>query len=545
MIHDFLDYDGAEPIEADLCIAGAGAAGISIARHLAHSSLKIVLLEAGGFEYEDETQALYQGLNAGHPYFDLDVTRLRFFGGSTNHWAGECAPLDPIDLQPKSWVPHSGWPISYADLEKWYPLAQDIIGLGAYDYDPITAVPGDPQYLDLAEEKLAHKLWRFNHPPTRFGETYRSELDVASNIDVWLHANLVDIQTLENGHQVTSFEIATLGGKRGTVHARHYVLALGGLENPRILLNTTAQNPAGLGNDRDLVGRFFADHLNVIAGELAMQQSGWQHAYDFQELDIVRGQTRLRASPKAQAERGLLNSAAHLGDKPTARNESEGYKALRDIRDDVKRGHFPKDLGKRIIDVTTDIDGIWHGVMEHLFDERVYIEIEGEQAPNPDSRVTLVNERDALGLKRIQLDWRLSRLDRDSIDGLVQLIGEEMGRHGLGRVVLEDWLRDGDEAWPMGYELGGNHHIGTTRMAKTPADGVVDADGKVFGIDNLFIAGSSVFPTSGAANPTLTIVALALRLADHLKILASGTQRSPVGDASQTLRPATSTSHGG
>jgi choline dehydrogenase-like flavoprotein len=215
-----------------------------------------------------------------------------------------------------------------------------------------------------------------------------------------------------------------------------------------------------------------------------------------------------------------LNSVARLGQIPTARNNSQGYEALRAIRDDVKRGQFPDEFGRRIIEITTDLDGIWDGLVEYFSDQSVYIEIEGEQAPNPDSRVRLTAERDALGLRRIQLDWRLNTIDRDTILGLVQLIGEEVGRIGVGRVLMADWLLDNGDAWPDDH-LGGNHHIGTTRMADVPSKGVVDADCRVFGIDNLFIGGSSVFPTSGAANPTLTIVALALRLADHIDVLAS------------------------
>ncbi len=516
MINDFQEYGGEATIECDVCIAGGGAAGISIARHLIGSQLKVMLLEAGGLDYEDECQAIYQGSNIGHPYFDLDVTRLRYFGGSTNHWAGECAPLDPIDMEKKAWIPYSGWPITRASLDSWYSQAQSIIGLGDYNYDHITASPKGTPYLQFAEDKLAHKVWRFSEPVNYFGETFRDELGRATNVDVWLHANLIDIETEENGSHVTGFKISTLSGKMASVRAQYFILALGGLENPRLLLNSVSAKPAGLGNDRDLVGRFFADHLNGVAGEVAVSSSGWEQAYDYIQFNDIRGRTKVRASPKAQSARGLLNSAAQLGEKPTARNTSPGYKALRRIRNDLAQGQFPEDLGKRIKDVAADLDGIWDGLAEYFLDQHVYIEVEAEQAPNPDSRVTLVNDRDALGLKRMQLDWRLSAMDRESIRGLVQLIGEEAGRLGIGRAMTAEWLMDGGDSWPD-HQLGGNHHIGTTRMADDPSKGVVDADCRVFGINNLFIAGSSVFPTSGSANPTLTIVALALRLADHIK----------------------------
>ena len=525
MIYDFQDYDTDAEIACDICIAGAGAAGIAMARHLIGSSLKVVLLEGGGLDYEDDSQAIYQGRNVGHPYFDLDVTRLRYFGGTTNHWAGECAPLDPSDFEPKAWVPHSGWPISRADLDPWYGLAQDVIGLGDYDYDHISASPKGTPFLDFADDKIAHKVWRFSEPVNYFGETFQGEFRRAPNVDVWLHANLVDIATEANGSHVTGFNIATFGGKVASVSARHFILALGGLENPRMLLNSAAVNPAGLGNDHDLVGRFFADHLNGIAGEVAVSKSGWEQAYEYVQFGDIRGMTKIRVSPKAQSARNLLNSAAHLGKKPTARNTSPGYKALRRIRNDLNQGKFPEKLGQRIMDVATDLDGIWDGLVEYFVDASVYIEVEAEQSPNPDSRVTLIDERDALGLRRMQLDWRLSSMDRESIRGLVLLVGEEAGRLGIGRAKVADWLMDSGDAWPD-HQLGGNHHIGTTRMADDPSKGVVDADCRVFGIDNLFIAGSSVFPTSGSANPTLTIVALALRLASHIENAAAPENQS-------------------
>lgn len=515
MINDFLDYDSEAPIDCDVCIAGAGAAGISIARSLAGTSLKVVLLEAGGVDYEEDSQAIYEGTIVGHPYYDLDVTRLRYFGGSTNHWAGQCTTLDPIDMEVRPWVPHSGWPFDRASLDPWYEQAQGVIGIGAYAYDHQALSPEGTPFLDLADDKLRHKLWRFNDPPTRFGERYQAELEAAANVDVWLHANLVDIETGSNGSEVTGFKISTLDGRTARVRAKRFVLALGGMENPRLLLNSIGANPAGLGNDRDLVGRYFIDHMNGVVGQVAGVQADWGDAYNFLQSDEVRIRTKVRASPTVQAERGLLNGAAQLGQKPTARDSSPGYKALRRIRDNVKKGEYTENLGANVVAIATDIDGIWDGMVEYFVDENVYIEVEAEQAPNPDSRIMLGDERDRLGLRKLVFDWRLGDIDRHSIEGLVQLIGEEVGRLGVGRVEVEPWLME-EGAWPD-ENFGGHHHSGTTRMADDPSKGVVDADCRLFGVDNLYIAGSSVFPTIGGANPTLTITALALRLADHIR----------------------------
>ena len=516
MIQDFLTYDSDQPIDCDICIAGSGAAGISIARSLIGTPLKVVLLEAGGFDYEEDSQAIYEGRIVGQPYYDLDVTRLRYFGGSTNHWAGQCTPLEPIDMQARPWVPDSGWPIERKDLDSWYAQAQEVIGIGPYDYDHVALSPEGAPFLDVLDDKLRHKVWRFNDPPTRFGETYRAELEAAANIDVWLHANLTDIETEPNGASVSGFRIATLDGKATTVRARRYVLALGGIENPRLLLNSTGANPNGLGNDRDLVGRYFTDHMNGVVGRVAGVETDWARAYNFFDTGDIRIRTKLRASPVAQAERGLLNGAAQLGQKPTARDTSAGYKALRRIRDNLKSGDYVEDLGANVVAIATDLDGIWDGLVEYFVDDTVYIEIEAEQAPNADSRISLGENVDRLGLRQVLFDWKLSEIDRHSIEGLVQLIGEEVGRLGVGRVEMEPWLAADGDSWPD-ENFGGHHHSGTTRMASDPSKGVVDADCRLFGTDNLYVAGSSVFPTIGGSNPTLTIVALALRLADHLR----------------------------
>ncbi|MGI9418878.1 MAG: GMC family oxidoreductase [Geminicoccaceae bacterium] len=331
-----------------------------------------------------------------------------------------------------------------------------------------------------------------------------------------MHANLVEVETGPDGAEVTGFKIATLDGKTGRVEARSFVLGLGGIENPRLLLNSVGTNPKGLGNDNDLVGRYFTDHMNGVVGQVAAVENDWTWAYNFLKSGDIRIRTKVQPTPKAQAERGLLNGAVQLGQKPTARDTSPGYKALRRIRDSVKKGDPFDGLGANVVAVATDVGGIWDGMVEYFVDDTVYIEVEAEQAPNPDSRVALSDELDPLGLRRVVFDWRLSEIDRHSIKGLVELVGEEVGRLGVGRAELAPWLLEGDDVWPE-ENFGGHHHSGTTRMATDSSKGVVDADCRVFGVDNFYIAGSSVFPTIGGSNPTLTIVALSLRLADHLK----------------------------
>lgn len=519
MIRDFRSYDGDGDLVCDICIAGAGAAGVSLALSLGAQNYNVILLEAGGFDYTEADQDPYVGEIIGRPYHEISTTRLRFLGGSTNHWGGMCSHLEPIDFEKRDWVPYSGWPIGFNDLRPWYVKAHPWLELGPFDYDRDRISPDGTRYLPLDPSRLRHKMWHYSRPPTNFGVEHRAKLEASASVDVLLHANLVDIEMHESGHEVEAYRIRTLKGKTAKVHARFFILALGGLENPRLLLSSTSVQSKGIGNDRDLVGRFFMEHLNTEAGQVASDQDDWASSYD----SLFRGDRQYRAflmaSRALQEERQILGSAIGLGPLFQARERSVAYDSLHRIKMAWLRGRIPDDISTHITNLVTDVVGLKEA-LEERFDPSVYLYTEAEQAPNPSSRVLLGKERDALGLRRIKLDWRLSEIDKRSIRDLAVLIGRELGRLEKGRVGLPEWLleeapSDGDPV------LGGYHHMGTTRMADDPSEGVVDADCRVFSTRNLFVAGSSVFTTGGAANPTLTIVALALRLANHLHRLSS------------------------
>ncbi len=515
MIRDFATFDADQPLACDICIAGAGAAGISIALEFAGHGERVILLESGGHDYEDLTQALYAGQNLGRPYFDLDIPRVRFFGGSTNHWGGMCAPLDPLDFEKRDWVPHSGWPIAAPDLAPYYARAHPLLGLGPFNYRPAEIAPPGIDFLAFQPDRICPKMWRYSVPAINFGVAYRELLAKASNVDVLLHANLVDIETDPAASRVSAYRIQSLEGKIARIQARSYVLALGGLENPRLLLSSDSVVAGGLGNQRDLVGRFFMDHIRIIGGSVLSIQDGWYEAY----AELIRDghQVRCGLTPgtEAQAREGILNSMLMLGEKDVGRMRSPGYTSLAEIRKAFAKGEIPAHFGGDLVAILEDLNGVVRGFYERV-DPSIYIGMEAEQSPNPDSRVVLGRDRDQLGMRRGNLDWRLSAIDKRSARMLLELLGQEIARLELGRVQMVDWLAQNDDAWSD--DIGGHfHHMGTTRMASDQSRGVVDADCRVFGIANLYIAGSSVFPTSGCANPTLTVTALALRLADHLR----------------------------
>jgi choline dehydrogenase-like flavoprotein len=479
---------GGTTLRADVCIAGAGAAGITIALRLRDSGRSVLLLESGGFERDHQTDDLARGSMSGIQAFTLDQHRARVLGGSTSLWSGWCTPFTPEDFEPRAWIPHSGWPIRYAHLVPYYRRAQRLVQLGAFEYDPVVlSQQAGQSLLTTPSGRLLTSLFQFS-PPTHFGVVHRSQLDQAPDVRVLLHANVVDIVLDDGAGRVARCEVAALSGPRFAVEAGAFVLATGGLENARLLLATD------IGNANDLVGRFFMEHPQYywsvvwVRSPDAIDESFYRlHRQDVRDVDGSRRTIEMRGAftlaRNVLARERLPDFSATLEDVPF---EAVGTGAIRAI---AVRALLPRSAGH---------------VMQRL-------EIRAEQTPDPGSRVTLSAARDALGMRRADLRWQIRREDLLAYKRALTILAAELGQLG-GRV----WAPSDGEGRFAGQVLGGGHHIGTTRMAASPADGVVDADCRVFGVANLYIAGSSVFTTASRANPTLTIVALAERLADHL-----------------------------
>lgn len=507
------DYDGPPTIRSDVCIVGAGPAGMSIARTLAAGGHRVLLIESGGLEVEPETQELCRGHSDSYPW--LDSLRLRVFGGTTQHWGSESAPFEPIDFAKRDWVPHSGWPIERAALDSYYLAAHRFLGLGEYDYDATRWRKAGLDAIPFDERKVGNGIARYADPPTRCGIAYRDEFAAARNILVLLHANAVAIETNGDASVVTGIRLRSLEGKEALARARGYVLACGGIENPRLLLASNAIEKHGLGNSRGLVGRFFMEHRG---GVLAMAAT---------ELPYTRFEPYINGVPVGQAnviakaavpetvqrETRILNSRVRFG---WGGSRHEGYMAFARSAKLLLQGIWPERFDDDLGAVLGDLDGLAAGAYHKARDlQFLWLGAECEPAPNPDSRITLSEDRDAVGLPRVKLDWRLGALDKRSARISCRLVGEELARLGLARTRMDSWLLENNLSWPEPIASG--HHMGTTRMGADPSQGVVDTDCRVHGMANLFVAGSSVFPTGGYSSPTLTLVTLALRLADHLK----------------------------
>ncbi|MDB5410894.1 MAG: oxidoreductase [Rhodospirillales bacterium] len=519
-------------IEADLCIVGSGAAGITIARRFAAGGIRTCLLESGDLDFDWDVQDLAKGENSGHPYYPLDACQMRFFGGNTNAWAGWCRPFDPIDFQERPWVPDSGWPFERQELDRWYSEAHEVCQLKTREYDPAGSVERlsdrRANLLGFDPAKVEPTIYHFS-PPTRFGRVYRNEIDRSDSVRCLLNAHVLGVRAAVDCRSVEHVDVGTLAGNRFRVAAKVFVLAAGGIENARLLLLSNDVAPAGLGNDHDLVGRYFMEHPHTKRTVIALDRRVPIGLYGltFYHRGLA---ARLALPPELQRTEQILNYSANLHQVYYG-HETPGWIAFRKFifslmpsRDTDPYVRFPpldlKRLTARDVwHIASQLDRVtvaaflqWRQPLRLV--RKFLLESKSEQAPNRDSRVTLLHhERDAFGLPRARLAWRTLGIDRRTAVRGEEIVNEELHRLRIGR--LEDLPESDVEGWPRNLE-GGWHQIGTTRMHQDPRRGVIDADCRVHGMENLFIGGSSVFPTAGAAPPTLTIVAMALRLAAHL-----------------------------
>lgn len=506
---DARTIDAGSLIEGDLCIIGAGAAGISMALEWINTPYKVILLEGGGFDYDPQVQELYAGKTTGQHYYPLKSARLHYFGGTTGHWAGFCAPFDEIDFMKRDWVPYSGWPITRKDLDPFYARAQKNPELGPYEYNLDYWQKKDPTLIPFPfDEKVVwNKVWQFS-PPTRFGTEYRDAILKAKNVHLYTYANVTDIKANEAVSSITEVTIKNHEGKTHTVKAKNFVLACCSIQNARLLLASNSQAPKGLGNDHDNVGRYFMEHLEIRSAELYLAKANPLKLYMF---DF--GQTKMRAelaiAKEKQEEHKILNGTVSLTPNEFVKNLKPTIEIWKD--DDPRKSM--DSLMSAFQKAAKDAALTPGEKMNRTFELFTRI----EQAPNPSSRVTLDTEKDALGVPRATLHWELTPFEKRSIRTICELIGQQAGKAGIGRVKLMEFLEDeNDRTWPT-FAGAGWHHMGTTRMSVDPKSGVVDSNCKLHSISNLFTAGASNYVTAAAPNPTLTVIALSLRLSDHLK----------------------------
>ncbi|WP_088894154.1 FAD-dependent oxidoreductase [Leptolyngbya ohadii] len=547
--HDLRSFEDGAVVETDLCIVGSGFAGLSIAKEFAETGIEVWIIESSGRAEDAEAQTLNEIESVGAPrVMQQDLMRYRIFGGTSHIWSGQCAPFDEIDFAFRPWVPYSGWMFSRQELDPYLERAGENLGLGPHCYTealwkrlgtdrPTPTV--DPRYLESAFWQ-ASKSHHNAKLPARLGRNFLSD---APNLNILLHANVTHLDTNATGKKLEAIEVTTLEGKRAWVKAKATVLCCGGIENARLLLASNRILPNGVGNSHDTVGRFLMDHPGCAIGHFDPRRSAKvQDRFGQYWLDDERGRHvykhGLKLSPHVQAEEGLLNCAASLDEYPAA---DDPWTVMRHLRTRLQNRHAPEDVvaramfwrdsGEEIKEKSLYQDGlavvsqshrIVHGLYRRFVKHRppilksrkIHLYCLVEQSPDPNSRVTLAVQKDRLGMPLSRIDWRIGAQEKQTVRRMGQLVKQELRRLRLPELILEDWLIDGAD-YPFTDRA---HPMGTTRMASNPREGVVDLQCRVHGMEGLYIAGSSVFPTAGHANPTLMVTAMAIRLADWLKV---------------------------
>lgn len=472
-------------IKTDICIVGAGIAGIQLAVNHINSGVKIVLLEAGDTLSDKKTQEAHRFVTTG--LFIDNESRITAYGGTSTVWHGVLCPLDPIDFEKRDWVPNSGWPFSREHLIPYYNKAAALLGLPRVSDFVIDKRSLRNLFLDSSFEPNIFYFMKKEH--LDFGKRFKESLLKSPDITVFTNSHATSLETNENGKVVTGMKVQTLQGNKFKINARHVVLATGGIENARLLmLSKSKQHLRGLGNEYDQVGRYYMDHPKFKAGVLFLGKN--TNISNLLGFDTPQGRCRIgiKLSEVTQRKHHLLNSYIQTVPQRKYRLLNSYIKTIPIFRRAWKFLYYKQKI------------------------KQVEIRNYMEQAPMGANRITLSKEKDAFGLPRASIHWSLSPLDKKTIIYIHKLINKT--KNATGEHSFESPLLKGNYVWPV---QDASHHMGTTRMGLDPKTSVTDANAKVHGIKNLYIAGSSLFPTSGYANPNYTIFALTQKLSDHLK----------------------------
>ena len=522
-------------LESDLCIVGAGPAGLLLAHELASRNVRVTLLEAGGENADERAQALLEGEDLTGEYHNPRDSRHCQLGGTVRIWntpvrgekGAKYVPLDEIDFEKRDWVPHSGWPFPRTALLPYYKKAQELCGLGPFAYEADDWADPEHHPVSFGDEGVVSGVYQLGEPRPFLDRLIKS-IGENENITCVLNAPAVELIGEAGSAKVNAIKVAVASDRRVTVRSRRFVLAAGGIENARLLLASTSQCPSGLGNEHDVVGRYYMDHPIYFSTEMIPRDPDIFDRFGFYDLREVRGTPilgRLTLSPDTLRRYELLNLSLVLYPK-IAGYRSAGVEALRQLRSSLRHRRFVsatrwvwpalRNSGdiqayNREVRHNPIREGahFWHRALKDgsrfaTFEPECYL----EQPPDPENRVMLSATHDLYGRQIAAIHWRWGRQSHESAEAVTRIFAKAFERAGIGSFRCLKSPR---------VNPSGHHHMGATRMHENPKLGVVNEECRVHGVSNLFIAGSSVFPTGGYANPTLTVLALCFKLADFLR----------------------------
>lgn len=538
--------------DVDICIIGAGPAGIVLALELARQGRDILLVETGDFGENKDADSLSDGVAISEKFAPLNMYRRRAVGGASTIWGGRCIPYDPIDFEQRDYVDSKGWPIAYDQVQPYFAKAAGYLEIEKADFTPSSIFGGE--YRETikrfgTEELSGDSLERFS-APTNFGKRYKKEITENERIRLLVHATCTKLDVSDNGSVIERAEFRTLSGKPLKIDARTYVVASGGLESFRLLANSDDRMPGGIGNASGLLGIGFMSHIEGNFLDLKLPAKDWPVVWDFEKLgNRIYSRRRLVLTQEAQRNHGLLNFIMRFFHAtPANPQHKDGILSLMFIAKrwllpeyrrkmtmlereeaatfDSETTLFFRHVGNIILNAPELIKFVpswivtrymqYHRIPYVALESNtgVYrLEFNSEQCPNPSSRVFLTDDTDRLGMRRLGVEWRMSDQDVDSIVGAVEVSKQNFAKAGMELSWGSGDLRETVKEYSAPV---GGHFIGATRMSAEAKDGIVNENLKVHGVENLYVLSASVFPTSSHANPTFTLVSMAARLGEHL-----------------------------
>ncbi len=455
----------------DVCIMGAGPAGITTAIKLGEAGYVIALLEGGGEIYDQKSQSLYSCETTGTDLWPASM-RLRYFGGTSNHWAGRCRPFDASDFDQEHYSGMPGWPIEYQEIERHLPEAMNILDLPAEKFSSINP--------SLAERRFAADAFQ-KSPPTRFALKYKEFFEQSENVILFLNANAINLDIEPDSGQVKAVEIKNYSNKDYSVTASEFVLSMGAIENARFLLNQEY-----IHRNHKMVGSCLMEHLNVKLGEFILKEGYEKKGRQFFTHSSFTEKYKIG---KSNITFGVIKNIKTYGRTAKIKKFFKTLACEYSLEDKIQ--------------FITEFQCPGEGRITTLM----------EQAPGLHSFVALSKDVDDLGQRKALVNWKIDKLDEKTIRKVAVEVAKSFADSGLGIVKLEDYILDPKKEIKYSPHA---HHMGTTRMARDEKSGVVDKNCKVFHTDNLYVAGSSIFATGGACNPTMPIIQFCLRLSDHL-----------------------------
>lgn len=527
MIIDFSSLDTPSEYRSRICVIGSGPVGLSIVAEFLNSpKIDVIVVESGALSANSKNDTLNELTNTGDAESGLAGSRARVFGGTSTLWGGQAIPLSSLDFEQRPWVQNSGWPFHIGTLSDYFRRAAKILEIDGADFDLDIWQKNSGFKKDIDQEKLRLTFSRWSPAPD-FSKTYLKTIEKSQHVKILVNANVTELESSKSGTSVKSAVIKSLPGHTGRVRADIFILCCGGIENPRILLNSKSFSGDGLGNQYGNVGKFFQDHVAYYGARLIPMDfkkfvSLFSSYFNKNQMYLPK----LQLSERLQTENKALNVIGNVGVEYT----KDSAVALKRLFNDLKSKSIDKGTFNSLAQVMKDpIDSgrliLSYGLSRRMYYPRkadYFLIANCETEPAAESAVSLDSELDALGVPKAKVNWAITNSVKQSLLLYLENVREELDRLGIAQAIIKPSLYEESDAWKSSI-FSIYHHIGTTRISDSSESGVVDSSCKVHGVENLYIGGSSVFPTSGAANPTFTAMALSLRLADHLKsIILSG-----------------------